>query len=220
MLGKSIASGKDIRGTYDLYDGIVGFVITVVFSITAVMIIPFIELYTNVVSDINYIHPEYAILIAIWGALYSYRIPVTAVINAAGIYRENRMNNLVNLLLQIILGVIAAIIYGITGLLIVMIVASLHRNISLTVVNSKVLLHTGIRKCIFRQCWIVITIILSFMLTYRLIARIEFSIALWILVSCIIAVIESILCCIAYVIIDKETVKYLYAWLRRVVGKI
>lgn len=129
MLGRSIAQNKDINNTYNMYEYIVTFVISVAFSITVVMIIPFIKLYTNVVNDINYIHPSYAILISVWAALYSYRIPLTAVINAAGIYRENRWNNISNLLIQLFLGVMAALIFGINGLLTITIFASVHRKI-------------------------------------------------------------------------------------------
>lgn len=88
MLGRSIAQGKDIGKTYDIYDYIVSYVIAVFFSTTSIMLLPFIELYTNVVDDTQYIYFSYAILISVWAAVYSYRIPVTAVVNAAAIYTK------------------------------------------------------------------------------------------------------------------------------------
>lgn len=70
----------------------------------AFMTIPFVKLYTSVVDDVQYIYPMYAILISVWATLYSYRIPMTSVIHTAGIYRENRISNIVNLVLQIVAG--------------------------------------------------------------------------------------------------------------------
>lgn len=75
------------------------------------------KLYTNIVSDVNYVYPSYAVLISIWAALYSYRIPMTAVINAAGIYKENRVANTVNLVLQVVVAIVGALFFGIKGVL-------------------------------------------------------------------------------------------------------
>ena len=158
MLGRSIAQGKDIRSTYDIYDFFVSIVITTAFSVTAIMIIPFVILYTNVVDDINYVEPLYAILFSVWAALYSYRIPVTAVVNAAGIYRPNRIHNSVNLVLQVAGGILAALLFGVPGLLFVMIIAALHRNISLSIVNSRELLHNGVSKSIVRQLLMIVIV--------------------------------------------------------------
>ena len=199
MLGRSIAEGKRINKTYEIFDYVVAVIISIVFSITAVMLLPFVKLYTNVVDDINYIHPLYAILMSIWGALYAYRIPVTAVINAAGIYRENRTHNIINLVMQFALGVIAAILFGISGLIIVMIISSLQRNISLTIVNNKVLLHSSIKNCILYQTLMIVLIAASFGVSYNIISNVEFSIVKWVLVAIFVAIIEAILCIAVFV---------------------
>lgn len=204
MLGRSIAEGKSINKTYEIFDFVVAIIISIVFSITAVMLLPFVKLYTNVVDDINYIHPLYAILISIWGALYAYRIPVTAVINAAGIYTENRTHNIINLVMQFALCVIAAIFWGIPGLIIVMIISSLQRNISLTIVNNKVLLHSSIKNCILYQILMIVLIAASFCASYSIISNIEVSIVKWCLVAFLVAIIEAILCIAVFVALNHK----------------
>ncbi len=207
MLGKSIAEGKSINKTYEIFDFVVAVIISCVFSITAVMLLPFVKLYTNVVDDINYIYPLYAILMSIWGALYAYRIPVTAVINAAGIYRENRIHNIVNLVIQFALGVIAAIFFGIPGLIIVMIISSLQRNIALTIVNNKVLLRSGVKNCILYQTLIIALIVVSFGVSYNLISNIDFNITKWVLIAILVAIIEIILCIAVFVVSNYKVSK-------------
>ena len=214
MLGRSIAQGKDINKTYNIYDFVVSIVITVVFSITTIMIIPFVVIYTNVVDDINYVVPSYAILFCVWASLYSYRIPVTAVINAAGIYRPNRIHNAVNLVMQIIGGVVATIIGGAPGLLIVMIVAAVHRNISLSLVNSKKLLHNGITKCIIRQIIMILIIVGNFALAYAPIKNAVNGVGDWIFWATIISVIEFIICGIIFALTDIKTTKHIIALLK------
>lgn len=162
MLGRRLAQGKSIKELYNVYDHIVTLVLSIAFSVTAVMILPFVSLYTNVVSDANYLQPSYAILFAIWGALYSYRIPVTAVMNAAGIYRQGRVHNIINLAIQVVAGILAALWFGVDGLLVVMIISAIQRNVSLTSVNGKELLHNGIGKCLLRQLLMIVIVSGSF----------------------------------------------------------
>ena len=214
MLGRSIAQGKDISKTYNIYDFIVSFIITIVFSIAAIMIIPFVVLYTNIVNDINYVVPIYAILFCIWGAVYSYRIPVTAVINAAGIYRPNRFYNMLNLLLQIIGGIAFSLVLGGPGILIVMIVAALHRNIALSVVNSKELLHNKISKCIIRQTVMILIIIANFCLAYLPIQNAVNDIGGWVLYAIIIFILETVICGIIFLITDVKTIQSLIRLLK------
>ncbi len=206
-LGRNLSYGSDITESYRIYDFIVSLIIAAVFSTMAVMLIPFVALYTNVVNDVNYIYPIYAILISAWAALYSYRIPLTAIINAAGIYRENRMNNIVNLAIQVALGIAGALIAGIGGLLIVMIVASIQRNIGFGAVNSQKLLHNGIKSNVLYQGEIILLVCLSGWIANRLMAGITFSVFLWAEVAALVFVAEAIICTAVFVVTDFDSAK-------------
>ena len=214
MLGRSIAQGKDINKTYDIYDLIVSTVITAVFSITTIMIVPFVILYTDVLSDVNYVVPSYAVLFCVWAALYSYRIPVTAVINAAGIYRPNRIHNATNLAIQFIGGIVTALIFGINGLLVVMIIAALHRNITLTYVNSKHLLHNGITKSVIRQSIMILVIVANFLLCYIPVNNIVNGIGSWILCAIVVSIIEVIVCVTVFAITDIKAANNVIALIK------
>lgn len=214
-MGQSIAQGKDINDSYRLYDYLVSAVIAVVFSVMAVMVIPFVKLYTNVVDDINYIHPLYAVLISIWAALYSYRIPLTAVINAAGIYKENRVNNIVNLAIQLVCGIIGAFVWGVPGLLVVMIIAAVHRNIRFAAINSKVLLHNGVLKSVIHQATIALIISLSFILSSFVIDKIEFGVVSWVVTAIIVTLLEVTAVGIIFVLLDISVAKQLFRGLKR-----
>ena len=160
-MGQSLSRGEDVTESYRIYDFSVSLIISIVFSTMVVMTIPFVKLYTNVVDDVNYVYPLYAVLISVWAALYSYRIPMTAVINAAGIYRENRLSNIVNLVLQVVAGIVGALFWGIIGVLVVMILASIQRNVWFAFMNSKCLLHNGVKLNIIYQCAIVFLIVVN-----------------------------------------------------------
>ncbi len=217
MLGRNIAQGKDVKETYTTYEGVVAFVIALTFSVTAIMILPFINLYTNVVSDVNYLRPSYAILISLWAALYSYRIPATAIINAAGIYRENRINNILNLVFQVVLGVLGAIFFGVVGVLVVMCIASIGRNVFFAKVNSKVLLHNGVVRTIVWQLVIIATILGSYYLSTLWIVVENITIFKWILLAFGAVAVEFIICLGLFAVVDFKTFRKL---LRSVKKKI
>ena len=206
-MGQNLSCGSDITESYRIYNFIVSLVIAAVFSTMAVMLIPFVALYTNVVDDVNYIYPLYAVLISAWAALYSYRIPLTAIINAAGIYRENRMNNITNLVIQVVLGIVGALIAGISGLLIVMIIASIQRNIGFGAVNSKKLLHNGVKSDVLYQGEITLLVCLSGWIANRLLSGITFGIFLWVAAAALVFAIEVIVCTAVFVITDFDSAK-------------
>ena len=207
MFGRNLAQGKDITKAYNMYDYIVSLIIAIVFAITVLLIIPFITLYTTVVDDINYVVPTYAILICVWAALYVYRMPITAVLNAAGIYRHGRIHNIINLSIQVIAGIVCALLWGALALLIVMIISALHRNISLSIVNSREVLHNGIIKSIIRQLVIISIIVGSFLLAYLPINNSVTDIGSWILYAGIISAVEILVCIVIFFVIDAKTTK-------------
>lgn len=207
MLGRSIAQGKDIGKTYDVYDYIVSYVIAVFFSTTSIMLLPFIELYTNVVDDTQYIYFSYAILISVWAAVYSYRIPVTAVVNAAAIYTKNRKSNVVNLILQVIFGILGTKFFGIPGLLVVMIIAAIQRNISLSINNDAEVLHQGIIKILIRQALIMIVIVMSFLVAGKVIFSMDLSAFGWCIYGGVIFLAEILFCGLIWFAVDAGTFK-------------
>ena len=208
-MGLSLSQGKDIDSAYKIYDFIVSIVIAVVFSTMAVMLIPFINLYTSVVDDVNYIYPLYGVLISVWAALYSYRIPLTAIINAAGIYRENRINNIVNIIIQVGAGIVGALIFGISGVLVVMIIASIQRNIGFSFINSKKVLHKGVKSTLLYQLLIALVVVISGLISDLHLSNTDFSVMKWILMSIMVFIIEIIINGIIFAIVDFQAIKLL-----------
>ncbi len=206
-MGQELARGEDITQSYRIYNFVVSLIIAIVFSTMAVMAVPFVRLYTNVVDDVDYIRPLYAVLISVWAALYSYRIPLTAIINAAGIYRENRAANIVNLLIQVAAGIASALLFGIGGVLVVMILASIQRNICFGFVNSKRLLHNGVSANVLYQGAIALLVTVSGWCANTLLMGFDFSFFRWAAAAAAVFAAEVLICSIVFVAIDCRSAK-------------
>lgn len=202
LMGKKLACEQEVGGFYDVYEHGVAIVITIVFSVTAIMFAPFIDMYTEVTNDVRYSYPFYGLLFSVWGALYSYRIPITALINASALYRENRGTNIVNLVIQLVFGWLLTWKCGILGLLFVMIFAALHRNIAMGFVNSKEILGNSMIKSIVKQVLSVLLIVISYYLGSLAIHHIEMTVLNWIVVAIIVTICISCMCILVYSLID------------------
>ena len=219
-LGQNLALGQDICHTYKVYDYIVSVVITVVFSVMAVMALPFVDLYTNVVDDINYIYPIYSVLIAVWAALHTYRIPFTAIINASGLYKENRINNIVNLFVQVVGGVILTSFFGVTGMLVSMILTAVHRNISFSVIINRNHSVCTVGNSLIKQLLIVLTVLLSFGILSPIVNNFNYSFVLWIVISMAVFIVEAIIAVLLFSVVDIKTSGALFLKLKNTFKKL
>lgn len=217
MMGKIIASNGDIKDAYNLYEFITALVITVVFSVCAIMILPFISFYVEVVDDINYIYFSYALFFSVWGALYVFRMSAMALVNAAALFRENRINSILNLTLQIILGVVLTIFFGINGALVAMIVAALQRNICMGFVINKCYVKKTFANTVKRQIILIAIIVGSFFVGTKFIAIEDVSLLSWIGGVILSFIVVSIIALVLYLIFDYKAMKGAFKLL---IGKI
>ena len=173
----------------------------------SIMLLPFVKMYVSVVNDINYINGSYAILFSIWGALYSFRIPSTATINAAALYKESRATNITNLILQIVLGVVLALLFGIEGALISMILAALHRNVSMALIIERKLISQTFVRSLLLQTVMCLIVTIAYYLGSMVVDIENITVASWITTAVLSAITLFCISIIVCAIIDFKTTK-------------
>ena len=104
-------------------------VTTFVFGMTGLLIVNFIRVYTNGVTDTNYIVPTFAILFTCATATHCLRLPYDIMILAAGHYKETQNSAFIESGLNIVLSVALVFQYGLTGVAIGTLVALLFRTV-------------------------------------------------------------------------------------------
>ena len=110
------------------------------YGCTAMLIVPFVQIYTKDVIDTNYIQPVFAFLLTIAHAGHCLRLPYNMMILAAGHYKETQHNYIIASLLNISISIIFVKIYGLIGVAIGTLVAMLYQTIWMAWYNSKNLL--------------------------------------------------------------------------------
>ena len=93
LLGNMLAKKEQdlVNKTFNTYETMVSIVSTILFGTTFVMIVPFVRLYTVGISDTNYIHPLFSILLICASVLFCWRLPYHALVLAKGHYKETKI---------------------------------------------------------------------------------------------------------------------------------
>lgn len=124
--------------------------VSIVYGTAMVMIMPFIRIYTDGISDANYDVPLYGFLFTLSGLMYNLKTPEGMLVISAGMYRETRIQTTIQGLLPIVVGVILTPKLGITGILIGLIVSDVYRCIDLWFFIPKHVTKLPVIKTLFR----------------------------------------------------------------------
>ncbi|MBS6455310.1 MAG: polysaccharide biosynthesis C-terminal domain-containing protein [Holdemanella biformis] len=134
---------------------------TYVFSCTAALIVPFIQVYTLGIRDANYIQPTFAVLLTLANAMHCLRLPYNIMVLAAGHYKQTQRNYIVAAILNIVVSVLTVKIWGLIGVAIGTLVAMTYQTIWLAIYDSRHFIYWPLKKVI-RQ--FLVDIISSFLI--------------------------------------------------------
>lgn len=110
---------------------------TFVFGVTAVLIVPFVKVYTLGINDANYIQPLFAILIVAANAGHCLRLPYNIMILAAGHYKQTQNNYIIAAIMNIVVSVLAVKAWGLIGVAIGTLIAMGYQTVWMAWYDSK-----------------------------------------------------------------------------------
>lgn len=99
------------------------------FSTAALVISPFVQIYTKGVTDVNYLRPSFGILMLIAEAFYCIRLPYQSTVYAAGHFKQTRNGAIAEAAINIVLSVVLVYKFGLIGVAIGTLVSMLIRTI-------------------------------------------------------------------------------------------
>lgn len=110
---------------------------TFVFGVTAVLIVPFVRVYTLGINDADYIQPLFAALIVAANAAHCLRLPYNIMILAAGHYKQTQHNYIIAAILNIVVSVLAVKAWGLVGVAIGTLLAMGYQTVWMAWYDSK-----------------------------------------------------------------------------------
>lgn len=139
VFGELIASDDKpaLRKAFSSLETMILMVATVLFSVSFVMIMPFIRVYTAGITDIAYDLPVVGFLAVLNCLVFTIQAPEKTLVRAAGLYRETRYRAIIQTLLCVVVGTVLCIWFDIYGVLIGLLVSNLYRCVDLLLFAHK-----------------------------------------------------------------------------------
>lgn len=148
---------------------------TLIFGITSVLIVPFVEVYTLGVSDVNYVQPLFATLIIAANAGHCLRLPYNIMILAGGHYKQTQNNYLITAVVNVVISVVTVRAWGLVGVAIGTVIAMFYQTIWMAWYDSKNLIRWPFENFV-KQITVDLTIVVLLNIVVKMpISRIYFE---------------------------------------------
>lgn len=135
-----------IRTVYEKFDSIYHILWTVIIACLAILLLPFIRIYTMGVKDVDYILPVESVLFTVIAAAWMLRNQQTLLMTAQGRFKDMRKYMMIEAFIVAIGGTVGYLVYGLKGMLIAKLVGTIYMSVCLAIYNYKAILQTDIAR--------------------------------------------------------------------------
>ena len=210
--GNMMANGEkdNLRRTFSFIEWGLFAITTLIFVVTAVMITPFVDIYTSSVTDVDYHQPLFAFLLVIATILNTLRIPYQAVVEAAGLFKQTRNASILEVIVHISVSGVLLIKLGIIGVVIGALLSAVIRTLQYAIYSAKKILQIPIIHVVknylvyfscFFICWLVCSLI-PFKQPENYLS--------WCIMAVAVTIISFVIVVLVGLIFNKKDVKFLY----------
>lgn len=221
LLGDMIAKNEEdkLNESFSQFETAMHIVVTFIFTCTAILVEPFVSIYTSGVTDTNYLVPCFGYLISFANMMHCYRVPYNTLIMAAGHYKQTQISAWIEVILNLTISIVAVIKYGVVGVTVGTLIAMLYRTIYFAWYTSC--------KILKRSFWFFlkhifvngIVIVLSVISTDRLSLE-NITYVAWFFMALKIAIIVGVISCVVnFFSYRNEVIKILIKGLRSIKRK-
>lgn len=143
MLGNAIVQENldALNSQVKKYEDILNVVSCIAMLCSAILIVPFVMIYTKGVKDADYAQPLFAYLLCLSTFISCIRMPYQNLVEAAGHFKQTKNGAICEVVINVLLSVIFVRKYGCMGVIIGTIISTAFRTLQYADYASKVILH-------------------------------------------------------------------------------
>lgn len=127
MLAKN--ESEELNKAFSLAEWALHTIVTWVFTMTGLLILPFITIYTAGVTDADYYAPAFAITLTVATASYCIRLPYSVIVLAAGHYKQTQWSAIIEMAINIVVSIALVFPFGLVGVAIGTLVSMTYRTV-------------------------------------------------------------------------------------------
>lgn len=136
---------EEMNKKFTMYEFIYFTIITILYNLCLVLIIPFVSIYTKGIVDTNYYQPLFAIILTLSEFIWAIRYPVNELINAVGHFKQTKNMALLEAGINLVISIALVNKLGLIGVAIGTFAAMLIRGIYMIYYFSKNILKRSIK---------------------------------------------------------------------------
>ena len=207
--GNMLVKGEmdNLNKAYKKYEGFYLTIATILFSSTLFLIIPFVKVFTNGITDVDYIRPVFAYLMVIAEFICIIRQPYNDLVKVAGHFKQTRIGAWVEAISNILISFILVWNFGIIGVAIGTLFAMAIRTIEFMYHCSKHILNRSVFYT-FKRLFIIAVEVSIITLIVNIIPTIQItSYTNWILQACVVLVISIVVVLLINIIFYYDNFK-------------
>lgn len=194
-------------------------VISVLFACLLVLFMPFIYLYSQGMTDANYIQPALAYFLVFSTFIAVIRHPLSAMIPAAGHYRKTRTPNIIQATIAVVLSLLLAKPFGLYGILYGFLISDLFYTIVILWYVPHRITKTSSMASLKKIGISIIAMIIPWITISKVISFIPSSYAQWILLAIGVGLFSLLVTIILNILGNPKEVKGLWLMVKRVLNK-
>lgn len=141
FFGKKLVESNRVNSTFDSYCFVFYTLITMILTMTLILIVPFISVYTRSISDANYVNPIFAYLLIFAQFFRSIGDPYASIVYANGNFKETSKYAVVQPIINIVISLILIKKFGLIGVAIGTLFSAPIRSIGFIYYGSNYILN-------------------------------------------------------------------------------
>lgn len=156
---------KELRKVFAWTEWLIHTGTTLIFTLTAVLIVPFVQVYTHGVSDANYMQPLFGVLLVAANSGHCLRLPYNIMILAAGHYKQTQHNYIIAAAMNIVISIVCVMQFGLIGVALGTLASMVYQTVWMAWYNSKNFIQWPMRSFFKQMAVNVVSAVLIFIVT-------------------------------------------------------
>ena len=204
----------------DKFEFIQGGLTTVLYSITALMLIPFIKLYTVNMTDADYVNPNFGYILVAANVMYCFRLIYTTITLNGNKFKDTFFGAIFECLINVCISIVLVWKLGLIGVAIGTLIGMVVRYLFDVIYLSKNLLF---RNCLKPLKFLLISFVSSAISISVCVFIVDKIFVLtwtsWLIAAFCCSIITSIICGLIYLIFYYKTISELLIFIKKIIFK-
>ena len=184
-------------------------ILAIIFTIAMITLLPFIDIYTEGITDVNYHLPLFGILIILKGLIENFRAPHGMLVQSFGKFKSVKNYTVIQMIIVLVCGGVFTKIWGLEGMMFALCITHLYMLIILLYVTPKYLVKMSVKKNIAQIIRVFLILVSEYFIALK-IGYVPQNYFEWLLYACIVGMITVILVIVVFMIFDREDMISLY----------